>query len=80
MARRIQPCIAVGMVEMPMRVDEMRNRLGAEFGKSPDDLGARYADTGIDEHLAIRAGQHSDVSPRAFKHADIISQLVRDDG
>ena len=68
------------MVKVPVRVDQMRNGIGAETGKSPGHLGARYADTCVDQHLAVGARQHGNVSARAFEHADIISQLVRDDG
>jgi hypothetical protein len=38
------------------------------------------ADAGIDEQLAVRTRQDGDVSPRALKYADIVSQLVRNDG
>ena len=79
-AGRMQPLVAVGMVEMPVRVDEVRDGIGAEVGKRLGDLRARYADAGVDEHFAVRTGQDGDVSAGAFEHADIVSQLVRDDG
>ena len=39
-AGRMQPVIAVGMIEVPMGVDEMRDRIGAELGERLGDLGA----------------------------------------
>ena len=35
---RMQPAVAIGMVEVPVRIDEMRDRIGAESRKSPGDL------------------------------------------
>ena len=43
------------MVEVPVRVDEMGDGIGAESGKSFSDLRARHADAGIDKHFAVRA-------------------------
>jgi hypothetical protein len=68
------------MVEVPVRVDQVRDGIGAEIGESFGHLRARYADAGVDQHLAVGARQHGDVSTGAFEHADIVSQLVRDDG
>src|SRR5438445_2388319 len=73
----MQPRVAVGMVEVPMGIDEVRDRVSTELRKSLGDLRARYADPGIDEHLAIRARQDGDVSAGALEDADIVSQLVR---
>jgi molybdenum cofactor biosynthesis enzyme MoaA len=44
------------MVEVPVGVDQVRNGISAKTGKSLGNLRARYADTGIDEHLAIGIG------------------------
>jgi CheY-like chemotaxis protein len=44
------------------------------------ELGTRHADAGIDQHFAVRAGQDGDIPAGAFKHADIVAQLVRHDG
>ena len=76
----VQPFVAIGMIEVPVRVDEMGDGIGAESGKSFSDLRARHADAGIDKHLAVRARQHGDVAAGAFEHADIVSELVRVDG
>jgi hypothetical protein len=54
-----------------VRIDQVRDGIGAKTGKS---FG------GIDKHFAISAGQDGDVSAGALKYADIVSQLVRNDG
>src|SRR4051794_15379568 len=71
----IQPCVAVGMIEMPVR-----DGIGAKTGKSSGDLRTRYVNTGIDKNFAVRAGQDGDVSAGALEYADIVSQHVRNDG
>ena len=67
------------MVEVPVGVDEVRDRIGAEVCQCLRQLRARDADAGIDQHLAVGPGQHGDGAAGAFEHADIAAQLVRDD-
>jgi hypothetical protein len=43
-------------------------------------LRTRYANTGIDKHFAVGAGEDGDVSAGALEYADVVSQLVRNDG
>jgi len=62
-ADRMQPLVAVGVVEVPVGVDQMRDGLRAEIGKNLAELGTRHANAGIDEHFAIRARQNGDVPP-----------------
>jgi hypothetical protein len=78
-SNRMQPFVAVGMVEVPVRVDEVGDWIDAELRQRLGDLGTRYADAGVDEHLAVGAGQNGDVAPGAFEDADIVAQSVRDD-
>src|SRR5260370_592172 len=77
---RMQPFVAVGMVEVPVRIDEMGDRIGAEGIKRLTHLRARHADPGIDEHLAIGSCEDGNVAAGAFEDPDIVSQLVSDDG
>ena len=62
-ANRIQPRVSISMVEVPVGVDEMRDRIGAEIGERVGQLRARHADAGIDEHLAVGSRQHRDIAP-----------------
>jgi hypothetical protein len=60
------------MIEMPMRVDQVRDGIGTEVRQSFGELGTRRANAAIDEHFAIRPGQNGDVAAGALKHADTI--------
>ena len=73
---RVQPLIAVGMIEVPMRVDQMLDRIGAEAVCGFENPRAGRGDPGVDEHLAVAAGQDGDVAARALENADIAAQLV----
>jgi hypothetical protein len=61
------------MIEVPVRIDQVRDGIGAEIRQGFGDLGARRTDAAIDEHFAIWPGQNGDVAARALKNADIIS-------
>jgi hypothetical protein len=50
------------MVEVPVGVDYVPDRIAAEAVGRLEDSWARCRDPGIDEDLAIRARQHGDVS------------------
>jgi len=73
---RVDPGVAVGMVIVPVGIDEMLDRIGADGGEGIGDLRARRRDAGVDEKLALWAGKHSDVATRADKHADIAAELL----
>ncbi|MEJ0016946.1 MAG: hypothetical protein WDN25_10320 [Acetobacteraceae bacterium] len=74
-AERVDPGIAVGVVEVPVRVDQPRDRIGAEFRQRALDIAPRRGDAGIHQQLAIGARQHGDVAARALQHADRAAQL-----
>ena len=71
-AGRMQPFIAAGVIEVPMRVDQMRDGIGAEIGEGFLHLRARHADAGVNQHLAIGPGQDGNVAAGAFQNADIV--------
>jgi len=60
-ALAVQPLIAVGVVEVPMGVDQVVDRIEAEAVLCFQDARTRRSDT-IDEHLAVGAGQDGDVA------------------
>jgi hypothetical protein len=73
----MKPFVAVGMIEVPVRVDEVRDGVGSETSERLLELRTRYTDSGIDQHFAVGPSQHSNVSARALKHADVKRVLVR---
>src|ERR1700758_3234471 len=77
---RIQPCIAVRVIEMPMRVDQMCDRITAKAVDGLEDSRAGCGDSSIDKYLAVGASQNTYVAARALKDADVATQLVDLDG
>ena len=75
-AFRIQPRIAVRMVEVPVGVDQVSDRIAAETIGSLQYSWARGCDAGIDEHLAVATGQDGNVAAGALENADVAAQLV----
>jgi len=73
----VQPFIAVGMVEMPVRVDQMLNWIIAKTHQCLLHLRAR--DSGVDKHFAIAAGEHSYVPTRTVQNANVTAKLVDGD-
>jgi hypothetical protein len=62
-AGRMQPIVAAGLIEMPVRVDKMGNGIGAEIGEGLGDLRTGSRDSGIDEELAIGSRQDGRLPP-----------------
>src|SRR5215469_9680557 len=79
-AFRIQPRIAVRVVEVPVGVDQMSDRITAKTVGSLQYPFARGGDSGVDEHLAIAAGQDRDITPGALEDAYVATQFVDLDG
>ena len=74
-ADRMQPFVAVGVIEVPMRVNQVLDRIAAEGIERIGDPSSGAWDTGIDEKFSIAAGEHCNISARTFKNADIAAQL-----
>ena len=79
-ACRMQPFIAVGVIEMPMGVDQVLDRIGAEFACGLQDPRTRRGDSSVDEHLAVGTGEDRDVAARALEDADVATKLMNLDG
>ncbi len=58
----MQPGVAAGMIEMPMRADELRHRLGPEQFQRGCDLRPRHGDPRIDQQFALGPAQHGHVA------------------
>src|SRR5262249_33670255 len=72
----IQPCVAVSMVEVPVGVDEVPDRIAAEAVGRLEDSWARCRNPSIDEDLAVAAGQDRDVAAGAVEVAEGAGQLI----
>ena len=62
----VQPCVAVGMVEVPVGVYQVPGRIAAEAVGRLEDSWARCCNSSIDEDLAVAAGQDRDVAAGAL--------------
>ena len=79
-ARSMQPFIAVGVVEVPMRVDEMLDRVGANASQGLGDLGTRTSKTGVDEELTVASRKNGDISSRAKENTHVSTEALNADG
>jgi hypothetical protein len=64
------------MIEVPVRVDEMRHRFRPNGVERLGDLGSRHGDAAIDEQLALSPAQHSDVAARSFQHRNPATKRI----
>ena len=70
----MKPFVAVGVIEMPMRIDQMLNRIALRLASaSVIAVVTQYA--GIDKKFSVAAGEHGNISTRTFKHTDIATKL-----
>jgi hypothetical protein len=72
----IQPFIAVGVIEVPVTVDQMFDGIATELVCSLQESRARHGDSGVDEHLSVSAGEDGDVGARPLEDADIATKPV----
>src|SRR5215472_6964794 len=75
----VKPFISVGVVEMPMSVDQMSDRVGTEAIECFHDSGPRRGDPRVNQQLAVVTREHNYISARAFQHADIPAKLLNSD-
>src|SRR5258708_26982901 len=67
---RLQPLSAVRVIEMPVGVDQMSDRIAAEAVRCLQDSRAGCGESAIDEHLAVATGQDSDIAAGAVEETD----------
>src|SRR5438128_2129964 len=79
-ARGVQPFVTVGVVKVPVGVDEVCNRVGTNPGESVGDLGACTRKTGVDEKFSVAAWEDGDISAGAHENADVSTQRLHGDG
>src|SRR5215831_3706646 len=73
----VDPLVAVGMIEVPMGIDEVLDGIRAYVIECVADLLSRGCESRVDEELAIAAGKNCDVAACAEKSADISSKLPK---
>src|SRR4029079_19555963 len=73
---RIHPCVAISGIEVPMRIDQVPDRVAAELVGSLENAQTRGCNAGIDEDLAVSSGEDVYVASGAFEDADVAAQLM----
>jgi hypothetical protein len=63
--------IAVSMIEVPMRVDQMPDWVAAAARKGLQNSRARRSDAG-NENLTVRPSEHGDITGGAFEYASTV--------
>src|SRR4030095_14422224 len=74
-SHRMQPFVAVSMIKVPVGIDQVLNRIGANTCQCFVNSRSRRINTSIDEKFPIAAGEHGNISTRTFKNADVAAQL-----
>ena len=59
----VQPRVAIRVIEMPMRIDQARDRIVAKAVGRFQDSPARCSDPCVNENLAVTARQDGDTPP-----------------
>src|SRR6476646_1726990 len=74
---RMHPFIAVRVIEMPMRVHKMFNRVATDAIQRLGNFFARAEVTRINDQLAIVSWKDGNVSTRAEQDTDVITQRLK---
>jgi hypothetical protein len=73
------PIVAAGVIEVPVRVDELLDGIRIDAGESRRNFRPRGDDLGIDEKLSVRTSKNGDVSTGANQDADIVPKHLHRD-
>src|SRR5262249_11530404 len=79
-ARRVHPFVAIGVVKVPMRVDQMLDRVGTDGCKCRCDLWTRTRVACVNEQLTVSTGKHRNVPTRAHKDTYIAAKFLDSNG
>src|ERR1700735_5682354 len=72
----VEPGIPVGVIDMPMRVDKPGDRVRAQAIEGRGDSWSRDCKPGVDEKLAILAGEHGDVAAGTLQDGDVPTKPI----
>src|SRR5216684_1072898 len=78
-AKTVHPFIAVGMIPMPVGIDQILERGLTNAIERRLNPGPRHSDTSIDQQLPFRTCEHGDVPARTHQHADVAAQALNAD-
>ncbi len=67
----LHPAVSVGVVPVPVGIDDVFDRASAEALQGRFDLRLGDGDAGVDHEDAVGTGQHGDVAAGPFKYAHV---------
>jgi hypothetical protein len=76
----MQPFVAVGVVEVPVCVDEVPDGIGAKRRKRVIDLWTGAGKASVDEELTVATGEDRDISASAHQDAYVAPKFLDSDG
>src|SRR5580692_12080171 len=77
----VHPLVAAGVIEVPVRVDELLDGIRVNAGEGRRNVRLRGDDFGVDKKLSVRTSKNGDVSAGAKQDADVApKRLNRDFG
>src|ERR1700730_171998 len=74
---RIEPLVSAGMIEVPMSIDQVCDRLGVQTRQGFSELRARHANSTINEYLSVGPRQDGNIATVSFENTHISAQLIR---
>src|SRR5262249_9049309 len=78
-ARSVQPFIPIGVVEVPVRVDQVLDWIGANARESVGNLRAGAGKSGIANKLTVATGKHGDIASSAHQNAHVVAESLHCD-
>ena len=75
----MKPFVAVGVIEMPVRIDQVFDWIATETAESFGYSRTRSSDSGIDQKFSVTAGEHGDISARTLENADVPAKFLNID-
>src|SRR5580700_7090871 len=73
----VKMCIVIGMVEVPVGVDDVFHRCAAKVIESFFEPGPGGRNETVDYEFAVWAVEYCHGSARTVEHSDIVSKLLR---
>ncbi len=70
----VHPVVAVGVVEVPVGVDQDLNRVGVDGGEGGGKLRLAGGVAGVDEELALSRGEDGDVAASSAQEGDVAAE------
>src|SRR5215469_13820406 len=79
-ASGVQPLVAIGVIKVPMRVDEVLDRIGTNRGQRVSNFWTRTGKAGIGQQLTVPTGENRDISTGPHQNVYVAAEFLDRDG